>query len=337
MVRMHITQKKSEEFMNKINILVTGTGSLICQAIIKSIKQSSLKDDIYIVGYDYFPETVGSFWCDKNYILPDILKPENKDNWQEQIFDIIKRDNISLLFIGLDFELILFAELKEKIESQTKCKVIVADKKVLTIGNDKYLTAQFLKENGLNYPKTYLIDEFKDGYIDYPCILKPRVGARSKGVSIINSKEELYKKANIVEGAIVQELIGNKDSEYTCGILYLDNKLISSIALKRVLKEGNTHLARFNKNFSPKIYDYLNEIAHKLKPYGSCNLQLRTDEKGEPFLFEINPRFSGTTYIRSLFGYKEVEYIIKYLLGMSNESFELIEGTVCRYYEEKLV
>lgn len=323
--------------MNKINVLVTGTGSLIAQAVIKSIKASQLKDKIKLIGYDYFPNTAGSFWCDKNYILPDILKPQYKEEWRKKIFEIIKNENISMLFIGLDFELILFADLKEEIEKETGCRVIVSDKNVLEIGNDKYLTAEFLRTNDLNYPKTCLIDDIENKDIKYPCILKPRAGARSRGVFKINSEKELKNRASSVNNAIVQELIGTEDTEYTCGILYMDGRLVNSIALKRKLKEGNTFLAEYKKDYSPEIYYYIKSIAEKLKPFGSCNLQLRTDEEGKPFLFEINPRFSGTTYIRSLFGYKEVEYILYKILGYEPEPFELKEGTVYRYYEEKLV
>ena len=38
---------------NKVNIAVTGIGSLIGQAVIKSIQRSDLKDKINIIGFDY--------------------------------------------------------------------------------------------------------------------------------------------------------------------------------------------------------------------------------------------------------------------------------------------
>ena len=88
---------------------------------------------------------------------------------------------------------------------------------------------------------------------------------------------------------------------------------------------------------SESIYLYISSIAEKLKPFGSCNLQLRVDNNGLPKLFEINARHSGTTYIRSLFGYNEVEYIIEYLLFKNEIDFKTKEGTVVRYYEEFLV
>jgi carbamoyl-phosphate synthase large subunit len=320
----------------KHTIIVTGTGSLIGQAVIKSLKKSELAAEIRIVGCDYFPNTAGSFWCDENHLLPDLLKKENSEKWKKAVVAMIEKEKAKMLFIGLDFELMPFADLKNEIESKTKCQVIVSNKTILEIGNDKYLTYKFLKENGLNYPKTFLPQELDFAKIEYPVILKPRVGARSKGVYIIKNKEDLLEKIKLVKEPIIQELIGDHQSEYTCGVLFMDGKIVDSIALRRDLKEGNTHIAEYKKNFSKKIYDYVEQIAMKLKPYGSCNFQLRLHKDGEPYLFEINPRCSGTTYIRSLFGFMEVEYIAKKILNYPTKSFELKEGLAYRYYEEKL-
>jgi carbamoyl-phosphate synthase large subunit len=323
--------------MKKINIAITGTGSLIGQAIIKSIKSSDMADKVKLIGCDYFRNTVGSFWCDENYILPDILKKENEKQWQKDIFEIIKKEHISILFVGVDFELSLFSKLKYEIERATGCNIIISNEKSLKISNDKYLTYEFLKKNQLNYPKTYLPSEINDMEIDYPCILKPRIGARSKNVFVINDKDDLLKKITLVDNPIIQELIGDNENEYTCGVLCLDGKIINSIALRRYLKEGNTHIAEYKKDFNPKIYTYIEKIALKLNLYGGCNFQLRLGENQEPYLFEINPRFSGTTYMRSLFGFNEVEYVIKTFSGHELKPFKLNEGKVYRYYEEKLL
>ncbi len=78
-------------------------------------------------------------------------------------------------------------------------------------------------------------------------------------------------------------------------------------------------------------------MCNYLKPFGACNFQLRLDSKGVPKIFEINSRHSGTTYIRSLFGYKEIEYIINALLFNKEIEFEIQEGTVVRYYDEFFV
>jgi len=323
--------------VNKTKVGVTGTGSLIGQAIIKSMCRSDLSDRLEVVGFDYFRDTVGSFWCERNYVLPDVLYPENKQKWEAMIFEVLKKEKLSLLFIGVDFELLLFSRLRGAIEEKTGCKVVVSDEKTINIGNDKYLTYKFLKEHGLNYPETHLPSETDISKLRYPRILKPRVGARSKDVYVVKSSEELLQKMRLVKEPIVQEMIGDKHSEYTCGVLCFDDKLVSSIVLHRYLKEGNTCIAEYRNDYDRRIYNYVEKITLQLKPNASCNMQLRTDPSGEPYLFEINPRFSGTTYIRSLFGYKEVEYTIKHLLGMKTGPFHLRTGRAYRYYEEKLL
>ena len=55
-----------------LNVLVTGAGSVIGQAIIKSLRASSL--EVNIIAADYFPMAVGLYWCKSHYLLPDILK-----------------------------------------------------------------------------------------------------------------------------------------------------------------------------------------------------------------------------------------------------------------------
>ena len=117
-------------------------------------------------------------------------------------------------------------------------------------------------------------------------------------------------------------------------MICLDGKIKGSIVLRRKLKEGNTETAYYAKDTPSVIYEYVHSISEKLMPFGACNFQLRLDKDGMPRLFEINARHSGTTYMRALFGFNEVEYIISYLLGFKLKNFSLKEGIVKRYYEE---
>lgn len=316
---------------------ITGTGSLIGQAIIKSIKNSAYANDYQLIGFDYFNNTVGSFWCDENFILPDLLKPGIEAAWLEEVQRVIHKTQVKILFVGVDFELPYFAKHKAMLEKATGCTIIVSDERVIEIGNDKYLTYQFLKENGLSYPVTYLPNECDFGTLSFPLIVKPRVGARSVGVYKVKSLDELQTALAKVKDPIIQELVGNDGTEYTCGILSLDDKLQKSIALRRSLKDGNTFISEYRSDFPPVIYEYLEAIADKLKPFGSCNFQLRMDDHNIPKLFEINPRHSGTTYMRTLFGYNEVIYILKYILEGVKMDFELSDGKAMRYFDETLI
>lgn len=317
---------------------VTGTGSLIGQAIIKSIRASSYSRDCYAVGFDYFKNTVGSYWVNKNYLLPDVLDSRiTESQWVNAVIEALCNERLQILFIGLDFELKLFAQYGAEMEQATGCRIVVSDKRVIEIADDKYLTFQFLKSNGLHYPRTYLPAELPVGGVEYPAILKPRVGARSRDVHVVRNEGELSDKLAEVKDPILQELVGDASEEYTCGVIFFDHQVKEMIVLRRELRDGNTYSACHSQSFSRSIYDYIHEIATKLEPYGACNFQLRIDSNGTPKLFEINARHSGTTYMRSLFGFREVEYVIGYVLGLETPRFELRYGLVKRYFEEMFI
>lgn len=324
--------------INKINIAVTGIGSLIGQAVIKSIQRSDLKDKINIIGFDYFNDTVGSFWIEEKYILPDILKPGvTHEEWLDVIVKVIIERDIKILFVGVDFELPIFAKHKEDIERKTGATVMVSSSEVVKIADDKYLTYEFLKKNNLLHPQSHLPGEVDYDTLNYPVIVKPRKGARSVGVYKIKDKEYLLSVLEKVNEPVIQECVGNDVDEFTCGTIYLNDELKKIIVLRRSLKEGNTFISHFRNDFPEIITKYLKDVTEKLKPFGACNFQLRLDANGQPKIFEINSRHSGTTYIRSLFGYKEIEYIINSLLFDAEIDFELREGTVVRYYDEFFV
>ncbi len=321
--------------MNKIKIGITGTGSLIGQAIIKSIANSRLADKLFMIGFDYFSNTIGSYWVKKNFLLPDFLKNRAEpETWLKKIIKYINSEDLKLIFIGLDFELKLFAKYKKFIESKTGCRVLVSDPRVIKISDDKYLTYIFLKDNNLFYPVTMLPKELNRKNVEFPCVVKPRFGWGSRDVFVVKSMNELKTRLSQIDNPVIQELIGSPKDEYTCGVIYLDNCVREMIALQRDLKYGNTIMARFSKRIPKLIYDYIYRISDKLKPFGVCNFQLRLTNTGIPKVFEINARHSGTTYIRSLFGYNEVEYILAYFLSFEIKKFKLKEGIVKRYYEE---
>jgi len=298
-------------------IAITGTGSLFGQAIIKSIKCSSFKNNT-LIGMDYFEGTVGSHWVESNFILPDILDDNiNEDIWLENIVSIIQENKVAVLFIGVDFELPLFARHKSHIENITSCIVIVSDEKTISIADDKYLTYKFLRDNNLSYPLTFLKSEIDDALdtkkIHFPLIVKPRKGYRSVDVYLVNDRAKLHNRMNSIENPLIQEYIGNEKTEYTCGVIAFNGNVKQSIALKRSLKDGNTITTYLSHKFPIAIKDYIENVSKKLNHFGVCNFQLRIDG-GIPKIFEINARHSGTTYIRSIYGFNEIEYILEYLL-----------------------
>jgi len=140
--------------------------------------------------------------------------------------------------------------------------------------------------------------------------------------------------AAVLSSVPFNQMIGNTNSEFTCGVISFEDGIHDMIALRRSLKEGNTFKATYKKNTPEIIYSYLKDVCIKLKPYGACNFQLRIDNSGQPKIFEINARHSGTTYMRALLGFNEIEYIIEHTLKLEHKPFHLKEATVVRYFDE---
>jgi len=322
--------------MGKINIGITAADSIVGHGIIKSLKKSDLKDKIRITAFEYFEGTVASYWVDKTYLMPDILnKGVSRESYIEKLILAIDSEGIKILFVAIGFELEMMAENRDRIRSETGCEVIVSSPEVIRIAEDKYETYRFLKSNGFSSPCSWLPDEVDQ--IVYPAIIKPRIGTGSKGVSIVQTRDELLKKILELKNPLIQENIGTLDDEYTCGVIYLDNEVKSFICLRRYLKFGNTNSAYHSKNAPVCIRPYIESISHALKPYGPCNFQLRIDSQGNPKLLEINARFSGTTSMRPYFGINESEIMLKHILGMETFSSELKYGKVLRYQEDLFV
>jgi carbamoyl-phosphate synthase large subunit len=131
-------------------------------------------------------------------------------------------------------------------------------------------------------------------------------------------------------------MAGEDDQEYTAGVIFFDDEVKASIVLRRDLRDGNTYRA-YSGDF-PDYTQYVHDIAKALKPHGPSNFQFRVDKQGVPRLFEINARFSGTTPMRALFGFNEVDLCLrKLLLGEEISMPTIKQGTVVRFLEEQFL
>ncbi|MBI4370275.1 MAG: ATP-grasp domain-containing protein [Elusimicrobia bacterium] len=321
-----------------IRIAVSGAGSLFGQGILKALKMSTLQ--YRVTALDFFPFAVGLYWTESAYLMPDILSPQVSENdYLERLIAILKREEIDIMFVGTEFELPLLAKHKEMIEKESGSKVVVSRPEVIEIGDDKWATCQFLKTRRFPYPDSLIdltkLDEFV-GRVGFPLIVKPRRGSRSRGVSLLRSPADLDAAIKLAgPEPIIQEAVGSIDAEYTCGAVVLGGQCQGVIALRRNLKDGNTIRAYLESY--PEIEALVEKIALELNPEGPVNVQLRVGKKGAA-VFEINTRYSGTTVIRALAGFNEVEAVARWVLwGERLALTRRKSGVVLRYWEEQLV
>lgn len=316
-----------------IRVLVLGAGGNVSQGIIKALRRSRLP--LRIIGACIGEYSKGLYMCDEGYVCP-YAADEAFVPW---VIDFCNTQKIDIIFTGVEENIIQLAKNRDSINKGTKAYFISSSYEQLLIGQDKYLTCRFLEDSGCNFPKYQLwssielTKEFAEE-VGYPIIAKPRNGKSSRGIIMLNSARdiEVYEKLN---GYVLEECIGDSDSEYTIGC-YVDKNgtLQKMLPMKRKLFNGTTSWAKTIEN--QQIVDECTKICNAFRPQGPLNIQLRLNKEGKPVCFELNVRFSGTTAVRSHFGFQDVKAMIKEYIYNEDiaDCFILKSGEVYRFDEE---
>jgi carbamoyl-phosphate synthase large subunit len=283
----------------KLNILVTGCGGDIGQSIGKILNEYPLIDHLY--GCDISDKNAAQFIY-SNFFLG---LPCNDPNYISYLEEIVKKKDIDLIIPVSEPELRFFTN--GDIRTIGDSILILASLEAREVGFDKLNTAEFLKKEDLPYPITLAIESV-DKIVNFPIILKSRIGSGSSDVSIVKDIDTFTFMKNRNPDFIVQEYLDGDNGEYTCGLFRSKKGVIRTIIIKRELMGSQTGYGEIMYNL--EIDSLLHKIADKLNLNGSINVQLRITSKG-PVVFEINPRFSSTIRFRHLFGFKDLEWSIE--------------------------
>ncbi len=346
----------------KLNVMVTGIGGGGCgEQILKALRMA--KDQYTIIGADVSPTSIGLMEVDYPYILP----PANDKRYLDELLSVCRKHNVKVIFNGSDPELKLVSKHRISIENEG-IFLPINPANVLDTCMDKFKTMEFLKQNNFLFPETVQITSINDiEKINYlPLILKPSIGGGgSTNTYIAQTKDELEMFAqyllNYSKSIIAQQYIGRPDSEYTIGVLVsMEGKLLNSIAVKRNILSGLSNRIKVknvtgNPEFGPilaissgisqgeigkfpEVTKQAEEISSTLGCRGAVNIQCRLVDK-KIYIFEINPRFSGTTSLRALVGYNEPDILIRnQIFGEKiTPYFKYKSGMITRGLREKLV
>lgn len=304
--------------------MVTGVGGGVGQSILKALADTTYD----VVGVDSEELAAGLYTAPKAYKGYNASDP----HFVDQLLEICRKEECGLIFAGHDAELLPLSEHAEQFRSEGVIPVVSSAEVVRTC-DDKLATYAFLKQHGFSVPETCLLSEFTTFH--GPVVLKPqRGGARSRGVYVAYSSEDMetYRRLVDPDNCIVQEYI--EGDEYTCGSVTLNDKCAGVIVMRRILRDGDTYKAFVERN--PRFESVVREIVETLKPFGACNVQLHV-KNGEPLVFEVNARCSGTTAGRALAGFNEPKMIADYLLRNIAPAYSIREISILRYWKELVV
>lgn len=291
------------------NILITGTGGCgVGEGLYKSLKPikkhtifscNSSDNSLYI-----FDET------EKSFIVP----PANNENYSNIILDLCLKNNIKVIIPGSEPELAELVRCRNQFTNEG-IVIFANTAEVIDTFDNKWETFLRLNSLGIKTPDTIIDINDKDFFErnTYPLIIKPVNGNASKNVFLINTEKELNCISTYLNlkkiPFVIQEYIGSATEEYTISVLSdLSGQYLGSIVLKRILAGG------FSQFVECESFEELDQIAQnialKVNSKGPLNIQCRI-MNDELYVFEINPRFSGTSPFRTLLGFNEADILLK--------------------------
>lgn len=320
-------------------VLVTGAGSGVGQGVIKALRVSGLP--VTVIAADIAPMNVALYRADEAVIIPRVESPGALD----AIEAVLRQQKIDLVMIGSEFDLAFFSKNREELESRSGAIIVAAPLETVSIADDKWLTAEFLREHGLPYAEAYLPADAADAVRvadewGYPIVLKTRRGTSSRHVYIVKSQAELQKLYPDTPLPMLQRMIDSPSSqlgsEYTCSIFKTaDGEMIGPFMARRTVRGGTSwhiEVAQFEELRAPLV-----AIADALNYVGSLNVQLMLTEDGA-IPFELNARFSGTTAVRAHFGFNEPAMaLLSFFYKEEVPSPVVRSGIAMRYHEEVFI
>lgn len=254
------------------------------------------------------------------------------DDYIPFLISYCREHDISAIISLFDIDLPVLSENIELFKNNG-IDVIVSDKSVINICNDKYKTYSFLKENGFMVPKTFLsidavIQAINNNEVSFPLVIKPRWGMGSIGVLIAENEEELlvfYRKSlshiknsylkfesteNLDESVIIQEKLNGQ--EYGLDVIndLKQNYQNTVVKIKHAMRSGETDCAEIVDDCRFKELGAL--ISKKLGHIGNLDVDVFL-VNDKLYVLEMNARFGGGYPFSHLAGVDLPKAIINWL------------------------
>ena len=342
-----------------INVIITGvSGGSIGNEVMKALRLA--KTSYHIVGVDVNPASLGLYQADEAYIVPPASDPEYIDI----LLELCEKKNARVLIPGSEPEMKIISA-NRQLFTKANTLTLINSACVIELCTDKWKTVDFLTKNGFNSPESVLLKNEDDciKIKKMPVVIKPSAGSGGSNLVFIaqDLEEAQFFTRYILKAGmlpIAQEYLGTFDEEFTVGVLStLDGELVSSLAVHRRIMSGLSNRMKIKGRVGkyagqtlaissgisqgaiedlPGIRLECERLAVAIGSRGPLNIQLRVVD-GDVYIFEINPRFSGTTAFRALAGYNEPDILIRHHLfdesvsPVSYEYGEVVRGLVERF------
>lgn len=329
-------------------VMIAGIGGASLGTEIAKCLRLAGKYEIY--GCDISPTAYGLY--DQDFTKTYLIK---RDDYVAEVLKVCLQTGANLLIPGGEQPNALLGAAVGQLEREG-IRVVTNDASIVGLFSDKQATFNKLAACGIPIPMTAeLITAADIQAVGLPCIVKPATGtggSASVFFAVTTDEALIYAEFIRRNGSvpIAQEYVGDDEGEFTIGVLSLpDEQVLGSIALRRVLDaklsvayrgRGGVVSSGYSQGYIeafPVICQQAERIATVIQSRGPINVQGRV-RNGVLMPFEINPRFSASTYLRALAGFNEIDMLLSYLIsGELPSSISIKPGWYLRSLTENYV
>lgn len=311
----------------KKNVLITGTGgrsvgSGILHALLRSSPAVSARWNL--IAADADPFAWGLYKTERHVLLP----LASDESYLERLNQVAEDLGLDAIIPGTEPETQVLALAQDEVRAPVICNRA----ELMPLMMDKSQLKPVLSSLGLNYIESRAIQDWRE-ILDshgYPLVVKPMTGSGgSRGLALITSEREMESFLSLTTDHAryrVQPYVGEGSDEYTVGVLTDSaGKIIDSVVMRRKLvglslldsRRVGDRLCQISTGYSQgfivkneRIQSFCERLATDLGSRGPLNIQLRVT--GDAIqVFEIHPRFSGTTPIRADVGFNEPDILLR--------------------------
>lgn len=292
--------------MKSLNVLMTAGSRRVplVQAFRQALHAVGVPGRIIVT--DVNPLSPAVHVADRAYRIPLCTDP----NYVSELLAICAAERIRLVVPTIDDELALLGQVGYRFRD-AGALVACSPPDTSVICNDKFETCRHLRAAGVPAAATYLPSALPSSPA-LPLFIKPRVGRGAVGAFPVRSAEELRFFLGYVNDPVIQEYLDGP--EFTIDVLCdFGGQPLAIVPRERVvIRAGVTDRGRTVQD--PRLIELARAACAALPFAGPLNIQCRM-RRGEPVIFEINPRFSGGIPLTIQAGADFPQLLLKLAMG----------------------
>jgi carbamoyl-phosphate synthase large subunit len=184
-------------------------------------------------------------------------------------------------------------------------------------------------------PRSLLADaDFDPSRPELPVIVKPRIGSGSRGIRLVEDRDELERLDRDGTLLVQENLPG---PEYSLDTLARSDGQVIAVVPRERLKV-DSGIAITGRTVHDDALEAIGRgVAERIGLTSVANIQVKGAIDGEPALLEVNPRFPGTMPLTVASGVNMPRLCVEDALGspLPDEIVPFKDLAMIRYFEER--